>query len=282
MQDRTIRTRRRLARALLHVCAALAMVFAGPAIAAAQYNAPSLTSDAIGEAYHIELAGTLWNPAMTGTVSSDQFGQIGTDLDFVSDLGFEQTRFKDLRIVFRPARKHRLRLQYTPVSYLGQHELQRTITFNGISFPASIPVTSALDWKVWRFGYEYDMVYRSRGFFGAFLEARYTNFMTSLQALNRSEFTSAKAPLPAAGLVGRAYVAKNVALNVEVSAFRLPDFDPKYQAHYADWDISGTVNLTNNVGVEIGWRRMNTFLHIEEDEGDFKFQGLWFGGALRY
>jgi hypothetical protein len=42
------------------------------------------------------------------------------------------------------------------------------------------------------------------------------------------------------------------------------------------------VNLTNNVGVEIGWRRMNTFLHIEEDEGDFKFQGLWFGGAVRY
>lgn len=285
MQDRpsgSSTRRARRARAALAACAVLAFALALPGIARAQYYAPPLTSDAIGEQYHVELSGTLWNPALTGIVSSEQFGQPGTNLDFATDLGFVQTRFKDLRIVLRPARKHRFRAQYTPVVYGGNTVLQRTITFNGISFPASLPITSEFDWKVWRFAYEYDFVYRSRGFVGAFVEARYTSFVASLEGPGRSEFTSAKAPLPAAGIAARAYVVRNIALNFEVSGFRVPDFDPEYQAHYLDWDINGTINLSNNVGVQIGWRRMTTFLHIERDEGDFKFQGLWFGAAVRY
>ena len=30
--------------------------------------------------------------------------------------------------------------------------------------------------------------------------------------------------------------------------------DPKYLANYFDWDVHGTVNFTNNVGIQIGWR----------------------------
>jgi hypothetical protein len=257
-----------------------ALLLAAPA--RAQYNAPPLSGLAVGERYHVELAGTLWNPTLVGTVSSEEFGLLGSNLDFVTDLGFEQTRFQDLRIVLRPAKKHRIRLQYTPIVYTGDSTLRRTVTFNGINFEAALPVTSEFDWKVWRFGYEYDFVYRDRGFVGVLLEGRYTSFAASLTALTKSEFTSAKAPLPAIGIVGRGYVAPNVALNFEFSGMKLPDVSPKYQANYYDWDISGTVNFTNNVGVEMGWRRMTTFLNIEHDSGDFKFQGLWFGVALRY
>src|SRR5207245_2878360 len=102
---------------------------------------------------------------------------------------FQQTRFDDVRIVARPGRKHRFRLQYTPVVYTASTNLTRTITFNGISFPASIPITSEFDWKVWRFGYEYDMVYRDRGFVGVLIEGRYTEFAASLAGPGRSEFT---------------------------------------------------------------------------------------------
>jgi len=55
-----------------------------------------------------------------------------------------------------------------------------------------------------------------------------------------------------------------------------------YEATYFDWNISGTVNLTNNFGVQAGWRRMTTFIDINRDQGDFKFQGLWFGAAARF
>jgi hypothetical protein len=268
----------RLAVAL--VCAAVAL--AAPRPAAAQYYAPPLTDAAMGEQYHVELSGTLWNPAFFGTVSSEQFGRIGTDLDFETDLGFEQTRFKDVRIVLRPARKHRFRLQYTPIVYTADTVLNRTVVFNNIEFPAALPVSTEFDWKVWRLGYEYDVFYRSRGFVGVFAEARYTQFVASLAGLGRSEFTSAKAPLPALGVAARGYVTRNVALNFEMSGFKLPDVDPEYQANYYDWNISGTANLTNNLGIEVGWRKMTTFLEIERDQGDFAFKGMWFGATVRY
>jgi hypothetical protein len=271
------------------VLALATVALAAPTAAHAQYNAPPLSTLAIGERYHVEFSGTLWNPTPEGTIASAQFGLPGTDLNFVTDLGFEQTRFGDMRVVLRPGRKHRLRIQYTPVAYTGESILRRTIVFNGISYPAALPVSSTFNWKVWRFGYEYDMVYMDRGFVGVLLEGRYTDFSASLDAVGRSEFTSAKGPLPAIGLVGRAYVAPSVALNFEVSGFKVPDASAlsKYQANYYDWDIHGTVNLTNYFGVQVGWRRMTTFLDIDQgggdrDGGDFKFQGLWFGASVRY
>jgi hypothetical protein len=100
------------------------------------------------------------------------------------------------------------------------------------------------------------------------------------------EYTSAKAPLPALGLVGRGSVLPNVAINFEVSGFTLPSAVPRYQAHYFDWDINGTVNLTNYVGLQLGWRRVSTMIDIadggQHDGGDFRFQGVWFGAAARF
>jgi hypothetical protein len=269
-------------RACVAVLACAVATLAVPRPAAAQYFAPPLTNTAIGEDYHIEVSGNLWKPALEGTISSEEFGLQGTPLDFLTDLGFEHTRFRDLRIVLRPARKHRLRAEYTPIAYIGSSVLSRSVVFNGIQFNATLPVTSEFDWKVWRLGYEYDMVYRSRGFVGAFVEARRTEFYATLAGGGRSEFTSATAPLPAVGVAARGYVTRNVAINFDLSVFRIPTIEDKYQGNYYDWDLNGTVNLTNNVGVQVGWRRMTTYLDINRDHGDFSFQGLWVGGALRY
>lgn len=266
--------------AILAACAALTLLL--PAAARAQYGAPELTSEAVGERYHVELGGTLWNPSVFGVISSAQLGIIGSQINLVDDLGYEQTRFKDFRVVLRPTKKAKFRLQYTPAVYLAQTVLRRNIVFNGINFPVSVPVESQFGWKVWRFGYEYDLFYRSRGFVGILLEGRYTEMTARLDSPISSEFTTAKAPLPAIGIVARGYVIPEVAINFEVSGFKLPDVDPKYKADYFDWDLHGTVNLTNNFGVQFGWRKMTNFLTVKEDVGDLKFQGLWFGGVVRY
>jgi hypothetical protein len=266
---------------MLAAASALALLLA-PGVAQAQYGAPDLSSTAIGENYHVELGGTLWNPDLLGIISSEQFGMIGTDIDLVDDLGYTRTRFKDMRIVLRPSQKSKFRVQYTPVEYIAQTTLKRTLIFNGINFPVSVPIESRFQWHVWRLGYEYDFFYSDRGFVGLLLEARYTKMQAELNSPAASEFTSAKAPLPAIGVVGRGYVLPEVAINFEVSGFRLPDVDPKYKADYFDWDIHGTVNLSNNFGVQLGWRKMTTYLAIERDTGELKFKGLWFGAAVRY
>jgi hypothetical protein len=216
-------------------------------------------------------------------ISSQRLGIIGSDIDFIDDLGFERTRFKDMRIVLRPGRKSRFRIQYTPVEYEAETNLRRDLVFNGQKFPLALPVQSEFDWKVWRIGYEYDVFYHERGFVGVLLEGRYTQMTARLASPLMTEYTKVSAPLPAIGLVGRAYVLPEVALNFEMSMFRVPEGAiPDVEANYYDWDIHGTVNLSRHVGLQVGWRRMTNFLTVEQDTGDVKFQGLWFGGALRY
>jgi hypothetical protein len=263
------------------IAAAVLATMAAPATARAQFE-PQQARPAIGEKYHVEVAGTFWNPSLAGIVSSEQFGRVGDEIDFVGDLGFEQTRFRDVRFVVRPGRKHRFRFQYTPVTYTSETRLRRPIEFNGQRYSIDLPVASEFDWKVWRLGYEYDVYYTSRGFVGILFDVRHTRLYARLASPIVDEFTSATAPLPALGVVGRVYPVPEVAINFEVSGFHLPDVDPKYQANYFDWDIHGTFNVNEFVGLQVGWRRMTTYLAIETDQGDVKFQGLWFGAAVRY
>jgi hypothetical protein len=261
---------------------ALVLSAAIPSTASAQYRPPSFTHEAIGERYHVELRGTMWNPSLFGVVSSEQFGIVGNDIDFVKDLGFEKTRFREMGLTLRPGKKHKFRAQYMPMVYTSDTVTHQNLVFNGIEFPASVPVVAEFDWKVWKFGYEYDFVYRDRGFVGILFEARLTDFSARLASPLANEYTTAKGPLPALGLVARAYVLPMVALNFEVSGFKVPNIQKKYEANYYDWDIHATMNVTNNLGAEVGWRRSTTFLLINHDKGDMKFQGMWFGAALRY
>ena len=257
-----------------------------PASARAQYTAPDLTTGAIGEKYHFEVSGILWNPSPGGLFSSEQWQVIGSDIDIVKDLGYETTRFKDLRVVLRPSKKSKFRFQYTPIRYEASTILKRDLIFNGIKFPVQVPIESEFVWKVMRFGYEYDFIYRDRGFVGMLLDVRYTQFdaeiSTASSLLNERQFTSAKAPLPALGMIGRGYVLPNLAINFEVSGLTLPRINGDYEASYFDWDLNGTFNVTNNVGIQVGWRKLSNFLRIENDLGDLKFQGMWFGAAIRY
>ncbi|MCR4376041.1 MAG: hypothetical protein NUW22_14455, partial [Acidobacteria bacterium] len=97
--------------------AALLAALLTPAVALAQVAVPPPSTRAIGEEYHIEVSGGLWKPSVSGIISSEQFGIPGSEINFVDDLGFTSKRFTDARLVLRPGKKHRFRVQYTPVSY---------------------------------------------------------------------------------------------------------------------------------------------------------------------
>ncbi len=276
---------RRRVRPLFAVAAAAALACAArPALAQDHQQ----SSDAIGEKYHVEVSGSFWNPSLAGVISSDQFGIIGSSIDFTTDLKFEQTRFKDIRFVLRPAKKHRFKIQYTPMTYTSTSTFQRNIVFNGILYPVSLPVTSEFHWDVLRLGYEYDFIYRSRGFVGALIEGRYTRLGAALTSPIAAEYATARAPLPAFGVVARGYVVKNVAINLDWTFFNLDTFHlpetliKDTTATYHDIDINGTVNFNEYVGVQVGWRQQSTLLAIDQDHGNLKFQGLWFGAAIRY
>jgi hypothetical protein len=253
--------------------------------ASAQYGSRGgLPDPATGESYRIEASGNLWNPSPTLLITSEALGIVGDQIDFVEDFGLEKSTFRQLKLALRPARKHKLRFEYTPIKYEQEANISRSLVFNGQRFNVSLPVLAELKWNAMRFGYEYDFIYRDRGYVGLLLEAKYTDVEAALSniVIGR-EYASARAPIPAIGFTGRGYVLPNVSITGEFSFFKLPEsIDENYQGTYYDFDLYGTVNFTNNVGAQAGYRSLTVFYRVDTDSGDMKLKGLYFGGVLRF
>jgi hypothetical protein len=259
----------------------------GATSADAQYRPRALDDPATGENYHVEAEVTLWPTTADISVASAGGGALsgllGTDIDAQRDLGFTDQRFPMLSLQLRPARRHHLRFQYIPIQYAGTFTLRRDIVFNGIRFPANIPVNSSLDWKAYRFGYQYDFIVKNRGFGGFIMEAKYTDVQVQLNSPVALEYDRVRAPIPAIGGIGRVYVVPNISITGELTGFTLPDtVEGRYQAHYVDVDVYGTVNFTDNIGVKGGYRSMDLGYAIKDDTGSFVLKGIYFGAVLRY
>lgn len=280
----------RTAARLTLFCATVLMATALPA--RAQFAARSLNDPATGEQFHIEASAGLWFPSTQMSVSSEALGIQGSDIDFKKDLGLSDHTFKTLALTLRPGRKHKLRYQYLPQTYEQEATPSRDIIFQGIRYRASLPVNSQLYWKTHRFSYEYDVVARNWGFVGFMLEAKYTDVLAALQSPIDSEFIHAKAPVPGIGGIGRYYVTPNIAITGELSGFRLTDIKvpskpQKVSGHYGELDIYGTLNFTNNFGVQGGYRDLNLGYRllkndIPTDTGSFIVKGIYINAVARF
>jgi hypothetical protein len=204
-------------------------------------------------------------------------------IDFKEDLGLTDQRFRELHLVLRPSRKHKFRFQYIPIRFTQSAVIRQDIVFNGQRFQANLPVNSTLDWKAYRFGYEFDFIYRDRGFLGLVLDLKYTDVQATLTNLISNEFAHARAPIPAIGVIGRVYVAPNISITGEFTGFKLPEgIDENYRARYYDFDLYGTVNFTDHAGAQVGYRSYDVFYRVDSDEGNLVLKGLYFGGVLRF
>ncbi len=251
--------------------------------ASAQFTPRTLNDPATGEQFHIEGSAGWWMPTANMNISSEALGIVGSTIDFKKDLGLTDQRFNELHLVLRPARKHKFRLQYIPMEFVQESTIQRDIKFNGQLYAKGLPVNSVLNWKAYRFAYEYDFLVKNRGFAGFILDAKYTDVTASLKSPLVEEFIHAQAPIPAIGGIGRVYVVPNISITGELTGVKIPDsVSKRYKAHYADLDIYGTVNFTNNIGVKGGYRSFDVGYHVDSDIGAFTLRGIYFGVVARY
>jgi hypothetical protein len=253
----------------------------------AQYTPRPLNDPATGEQYHIEGAFDLWLPGselvLTSSGSGALSGLPGSEINAKRDLGFTDEHFPALHLQLRPAKSHKFRLQYIPIGYTGTGTLNRPIDFNGIRYNIGVQVNSTMDWKAYRFGYEYDFVTKNRGFVGFILEAKYTDVQVALNSPFAQEFARARGPIPAIGGIARMYVVPNISITADITGFKIPDsIDSRYNAHYVDIDIFGTLNFTNNIGVKGGYRSLDVGYLIKSDTGQFTVRGIYFGAVVRY
>ena len=272
-------------------CVSGAMLVVGMAAPAGAQQAEYLWSvensfwsgPSIGEDYTVEIGGGLWDPSPVFVASSEQFGIIGSDIDFGSDLALARKRHPEFRLTLKPGRRHKLRVSLVPMQYRQETVLKRRLVFQGIAWDVGLPVSSMLKWDAWRFGYEFDVVARERGYFGLILEAKYTQLEAQLESALAYEFARAQAPIPALGAITRIYVTRFTPLTAEFTAFKLPDNVAEgYEARYVDFDIYGTLNLSRMVGVNIGYRSMDFSYLVDRDTGDLKLDGIYVSGVFRF
>jgi len=112
---------------------------------------------------------------------------------------------------------------------------------------------------------------------------KYTDVTATLTSPIVTEFTQAKAPIPALGGVVRFYPVPNISITGEVTGFKLPEkLIRDTTGHYVDVNIYGTLNFTNYVGVQLGYRSIDVGYGIRTDTGSFVLRGLFFGIVARY
>jgi hypothetical protein len=267
----------------LYSCALVLACFAFfAAPARAQFQPAPFSEPATGEDYHVEASAAFWFPSADISAASEGFGIPGTTINFKNDLGLQDTSFGAFKVVGRPTRSNKLRFEIIPIQYNSRATLTRRIVFNGQRYDVGLPVTSALDWKAYRFAYEYDFT-RPRWFAGFIAEIKYTDIRIDLDSPILNEFASERAPIPAFGGIGRVYVLPAVAVTFELTGFKLPEnLVEDAQAHYLDLDLYGTVNFTRNVGAQIGYRSLDVGYVVDTDAGTLKLKGVYFGIVARY
>ena len=261
-------------------CFVLALLVTSRA-ASAQTTGASDPNAGVGEKYWIEFSATFWQPRLAGSVQSDDLGVVGSRIDLASDLALDRARSSDFRLILRPGKKHRIRLQYTPTDITGEGTLTRDITLGGQVYPVSLPVQSFMTWHVLRAGYEWDFFYRPRGFVGVIIETGYLDMTAGLDSILGTGEVFGEAPLVAVGLAGRFYPIRNLAIHMEGTALKA-NLSPENEIETLALDFSATYNFTRYFGVAGGWRRNHTMLKVDTDIGDVNFSGFWIGGTVRY
>ncbi|NOT26032.1 MAG: hypothetical protein HOP16_08000 [Acidobacteria bacterium] len=252
---------------------ACALVIANPSTAAAQGQI-------------VEAGLRYWKPSPEIVLSTGGLTALGLgDVDFVNEFGFEDERFRELRATI--GRGHKFRLRKVTFEYNEETTIQRTIVFQGRPLTVGTQATGDVKWDLWTFGYEWDFISRSGGFLGFVTDLKYNKVTASIESpmLTSAATTDVTAPVPTIGVIGRANLGTYGSITSEFTGLSLKrgtDSDDPFEGKFYDFDIYGTINLGRNAGIEVGYRSIDVHYLVDDDSGDLKMKGPYFGGVVKF
>jgi hypothetical protein len=233
------------------------------------------------ENYHVELGAMFWKPTPEVVISS---GSGGTPIDFVGQFAIEKKRFREFRVVLKAAPKHKLRYSTVPIEYSGNATLSQPITFQGQTYNVDAQTAAELKWTLMRFGYEWDSIATSMGFAGLFVDVKYNKMNAQLSAPSVGTQTFERnVVVPTLGGIGRAYLSQFISVTGEFTALKLKKGSLGVKnAKLYDFDVYGTANFGRYIGAQLGYRSVTVDYVVDDDTGNLKMKGLYFGGVLRF
>lgn len=249
-----------------------------PLLAAAVFCVSGVASaQSSPESFGFEAALIFWKPSPEIVLTS---GTLGTPVDFVNTFAVEDKRFRSYRIVTK-AGKNKVRFSKENIKYDATAALPVTIRFQGQTYTVGVPTTAELDWHLTRIGYEYDLVSTTRAFVGGIVYLNYNKMNAQLSAPGvTSQVFERTILVPTFGGIARGYLGEYISATAEWTGFKLSRSDDI--AKFVDFDLYGTANLGRNVGVQYGYRSLTVNYDIDEDVGDLKLKGPYFGLLVRF
>ena len=258
--------------------AAAAVLFASlatavPALAQFPRVAPK-TKD-----YTVDFSYDTWKPTPGLVISTG--GSASADL--AGAFGLERGSLRQYSLTIRPARTHKLRLQYTPMVFDKDATLTQAVTLGGATYEVNLPATLSFDWIMSRAGYEWDFVSGEGGYLGAIVEVKYNQIRAHVASPDiGSTRIRTNAPIPAVGVAGGGVLIPHyLSMSFEVTGIRLPELDD-LQGRYVDWDIRLIGHLGRNLGVQTGYRSIDARYIVDQDSGTLTMKGPYLGAFLRF
>jgi len=250
-----------------------ALVFFCPAISWAEYDLFN------AEDYNFELEGRYWKPKLDSTIKIVD-DDIGTDIKLVDDLGFEEKKdFGEVRGQIKFFGKHKFNFSYLPLKWDGDNILTETIEFDGQTYTAGTRVQSKLEMKMFKGGYEYDLIASRYGFLGFTFDVLLADTFVQLKApaLALDEKYDATVPIPMIGLSGRVIPIKWVSVTGKISGLPMGGV-----GYILDAEASLDINPVKYVGISVGYRFLRMDLEYDDNKADFKLDGPFAALKVRF
>jgi hypothetical protein len=241
------------------------------------------------EQYHVELSLRFWTPTPQLELSTGSLTTLGIGaVDFVREFGLGNDRFTEYEFTSKPGRKHKLHYSSIPIRYSADAVISKTIQFGGITVPVSAPASTDFDWRLRRYGYEWDFVSASRGYVGLLTDVKDNKLNASISAgPYGSDTLDLHVWVPTVGLAARAYPHRMFSLsgdfNVEVTRFKGFDrLKTDWDGKFVDFDVYGTVNLGRNFALHTGYRSIVVDYTSASDVANIRMKGMYWGGNVRF
>jgi hypothetical protein len=252
----------------------------------AQFNADNR---APGEQFHVEVSLRFWNPAPELQLSTGSLTSLGVGaVDFVQEFGLTKERFREFQITSKPGRKHKVHYSSIPIKYTAETVVSRDLRFGGLTLPVSVPASATFDWRLKKYGYEWDFVAADRGYLGLLTEVKDNKLNASVAAGPfGSDALDVHVWVPTIGLTARGYPHRVLSVTgsfgLEVTRFKGFDrLKSDWDGKYVDFDFYGTMNFGRNVAAHAGYRSILVDYASSSDTANLRLKGLYFGGNLRF
>ena len=138
---------------------------------------------------------------------------------------------------------------------------------------------SKLDLKMFKGGYEYDLIASRLGFLGFTLDVLLADTFVQLKApdLAVDEKYDATLPVPMIGLSGRVIPIKWVSLTGKISGLPMGGY-----GYILDAEASLDINPVKYVGISFGYRLLRMDLEYDDNKADFKLDGPFAALKVRF